>query len=408
MQGPASVNLHERIPSPGSNVGLDQTMANDPRDPRTRRLEPPVIAEVPRGTAKMERPNPQDLQSTIAMQPGDRLENADADDLHRTVAMNVVVPPAGAPLPAPLAKAALQSTIAFTPPKPTPQALAGTMAMTPEQHAAQKAQALALVQAHQQQQQQKQPHPGSQPPMPAAAPYVPPHVQQQQQQQAHLAAQHAHAQQARAQQPVMKPCTPTADPRLMMLSDPKGAQASSFRLLRDTLVAKGLPRVLAVSSCASEDGTTTCAVNLALALGEHPTEKLLLVDANFASPALGELLGAEAGPAEGAAPWCAPFTVSALSATVHVATVARQPGQSQSYVDLTTFKRLLESFFRAGYQHIIIDMPPVESSPEAALLMHLAGGVLLAVRSGTSTTGALRKAVDRIGEKALGVALMDA
>jgi Mrp family chromosome partitioning ATPase len=211
--------------------------------------------------------------------------------------------------------------------------------------------------------------------------------------------------------PPLKACVPTDDPRLMMLADPKGAQAAGFRVLRDTLVTKGLPRILAISSGAAGEGKTTCAINLAIAIAEHRTEKTLLLDASFTDPAIAGLLGIDETPTDGSAEraWCAPFVLSTLTPSLDVATVARRPGQAPSYIDFTTLARLLEGFQRAGYQHIILDTPPVESSPEAGLLLHLAGGVLLVVRSGSSTSGELRRAVERVGpEKALGVTLMEA
>jgi Mrp family chromosome partitioning ATPase len=207
----------------------------------------------------------------------------------------------------------------------------------------------------------------------------------------------------------MRACSPTADPRLMMLADPAGAQAGSFRVLRDTLVTKGIPRVLAITSPEPQDGKTTCAINLALALAERRSERILLIDANFADPALAGILGIdESADASPNRAWTAPFTLSALTPCLHVATIARRPGQSSAYVDFTTFARQLDTFQRAGYQHIILDMPTLDNSSEAKLLLELAGGVLLAVRCGRSKTGALKSAAARIAAgKALGITLLD-
>ena len=38
------------------------------------------------------------------------------------------------------------------------------------------------------------------------------------------------------------------DPRLVLIAEPNGARAATFRVLRDMLVGKGLPQVAAVSS----------------------------------------------------------------------------------------------------------------------------------------------------------------
>jgi Mrp family chromosome partitioning ATPase len=217
----------------------------------------------------------------------------------------------------------------------------------------------------------------------------------------------------------MKTCSPTDDERLFMIGDPRGSQAAAFRLLRDTLVTKGLPRVLAVSSPAPEDGKTTCAINLALALAEQRPGKLLLIDCNFGAPAIASVLGVDETTADTSPEraWCAPFMLSAVTPCLHVATIAPHgereheaqcAGQPLPYVDFATLARLLQAFQRAGYQNIILDTPALEGSPEASLLVQLTGGVLLAVRSGRSTTVALRRAVEKIGKaKALGVTLMD-
>jgi len=208
-------------------------------------------------------------------------------------------------------------------------------------------------------------------------------------------------------EPAMPLCAPTADPRLVMLAAPDGPQAAGFRITRDTLLAKGLPGIVGVSSPKPGEGKTTCAINLALALAEDRQQKVLLLDGHFAAPALAEILGVDHRVTP-PWPWSAPFTLSALTPSLHVATVAAAPGQSSAYIDFASLARLLGSFHRAGYRHVVIDMPSIDSA-EANLVLQLAGGVLLAVRSGVSTTVSLRKAADRIGaKKALGVTLMDA
>ncbi len=201
----------------------------------------------------------------------------------------------------------------------------------------------------------------------------------------------------------LKPCNPSQDPRLILMNDPNGSQASGFRILRDTLFSKGLPKVLAISSAEEGEGKTTCAVNLALAIAEQrqgPMGKILLVDGHFADPTLVSLLGIDTSVPVTAGP----FVLAQLTPSLHVASIP----SAQQYVDFSTLARLFDSFHRSGYQHIILDTPPIEGSPEGNLLLNLAGGVLLVTRAGQSTTAAFKKAVERVGEKALGVALMDA
>src|SRR4051812_40190962 len=59
------------------------------------------------------------------------------------------------------------------------------------------------------------------------------------------------------------------DPRLAILADPDSARAEGFRRLRDGVLARGMPRVLAVTSPERGDGKTTCIANLAFAFAEQ-------------------------------------------------------------------------------------------------------------------------------------------
>jgi Mrp family chromosome partitioning ATPase len=231
----------------------------------------------------------------------------------------------------------------------------------------------------------------------AAAPYVaaPSQVSQV---SAPVRAYSAHAVQA---MPPVKPCSPTADPRVVMMADPHGTQAAGYRALRDTLITKNMPRLLAVTSAEVGEGKTTCAINLALALAEHSNERIVLLDANFESPAIANILGVDdSGPA-----WLAPFTLSAITPSLHVATLLRR--EEESYIDVSTLARTLGALHRAGYQRVVMDTACV--SGDTMPVLSLAGGVLLATRAGSSKQRALRKVVDKIGaERCVGVMLLDA
>ncbi|MDB5212817.1 MAG: hypothetical protein JWO86_744 [Myxococcaceae bacterium] len=206
-------------------------------------------------------------------------------------------------------------------------------------------------------------------------------------------------------------CTP--DPRLVILCDPDSERASGFRVLRDGLLAKGLPRVLAVSSACPGDGKTTCATNLALALAEQTRERLLLVDANFFAPSLASMFSIDEYATSGqgglqAQPWSAPFKLTSLGPRLDLATIVLSRGAPLPRIDHESLVRLLGAFFFAGYQRIILDAPALEGSPAVRRLLDVADGVLLAVRAGHTTERALRRAAEQIGpRKMMGAALMD-
>lgn len=203
----------------------------------------------------------------------------------------------------------------------------------------------------------------------------------------------------------------TIDPRLVMLTEPDSARAAGFRRLRDNLIAKGLPRVLAVSSASQHDGKTTCAMNLALALAEHTPARILLVDGNFFAPSLADIFSIdETTPAALAVDaWLAPYRFAELTPCLHVAAIVLRRGEAPPRFDKQRFDMLLDRLCRVGYDHLIIDTPAIEGSAMVGQLLGGVDGVLLAVRSGVTTARELRRAIDDIpGNKALGVALMNA
>jgi Mrp family chromosome partitioning ATPase len=199
------------------------------------------------------------------------------------------------------------------------------------------------------------------------------------------------------------------DDRLVLLSDPDSARAASFRLLRDNLLAKRLPRILAVSSAVKRDGKTTCALNLALALAEG--SRTLLLDGNLFDPALAKVFAIDQAsvPPPQNVPWLAPYRVAELSRTLHVAVLIVPPGQNPPRYEKQWFDALIGNLRRYPYDHVVVDAPAVTVSPTVSQLVSAADAALLAVRSGGTTARALRRAVDQLPDgKAFGVALIDA
>lgn len=195
------------------------------------------------------------------------------------------------------------------------------------------------------------------------------------------------------------------DRRLAMLAEPDSARATAFRLLRDDILARGLPRVLAITSPGPNEGKTTCASNLAFALAEAgAARKMLLLDANFFAPTLASMFSID----EYAPAWLAPMRLTALMPNLDVATTALVRGEPYPRIDRTCLMRLLGAFFQMGYEHVIIDAPALDGSPAVAQLLDLATGVLFTARTGRTTKGALRRARDQVAsQKQLGLALVD-
>jgi Mrp family chromosome partitioning ATPase len=204
------------------------------------------------------------------------------------------------------------------------------------------------------------------------------------------------------------------DPRLILLREPDSERSASFRVLRHRLQQNGDPRTIVVSSPSSDEGKTTCAANLAMALGECGRARVLLVEANLRANALAALFGFlppdcfaaqmtrhRERPLE---PWS---VVEAFSPSLHVAAV--KPGQeSRPLLDGPAFAVSMEMLKNAGYDYLVLDTPPVLGSADVNLIQDSADGVLLVGWARKTTGASLRRAVDQLSPaKILGVSLFD-
>jgi Mrp family chromosome partitioning ATPase len=205
----------------------------------------------------------------------------------------------------------------------------------------------------------------------------------------------------------------TFDPRLSLASDPDSDRAAAFRVLRHHLLELGRPQVVIVSSPQSADGKTTVAMNLALALAECGRAKVLLAETHVRRPHLASAF--RLNP-----PWCfaeqlaahrhqpmLPWSLVEIPQLwLHVAAISPTIGKTQ-LLDAPAFSIAMERLRTAGYEHIVIDAPPVLGSADVNLMADAADAVLLAVKSRRSTTRDLRKAIEQIGaSKVVGTVLV--
>jgi len=193
------------------------------------------------------------------------------------------------------------------------------------------------------------------------------------------------------------------DPRLALMIDADSERSASFRVLRHHLLEVGRPQCVVVSSPRQGDGKTTTAINLALALAECGRAKVLLVEAHLRRPQL-------AGVFKFLPPWCFAEQLAAHrhqpnmpwnfidipQLWLHVAAVNPKIEKTQ-LLDGPAFSIALDRLRLGGYDHIVIDAPPVLGSADVNLMADAADTVLLAVRSRSSTTRDLRKAIEQLG-----------
>jgi Mrp family chromosome partitioning ATPase len=210
---------------------------------------------------------------------------------------------------------------------------------------------------------------------------------------------------------------PPEDPdrRLILVREPDSARAAAFRVMRHRLAERGDPRVIAVTSAGPREGKTTCAANLALALGECNRARVLLIEANLRTPALAALFGFL--PPECFSvqlqrhkekPEDAWSVVEVFSPSLHVLAV-KPESDPRPLLDGPAFSLAVDVLRQAGYDYIVIDTPPVLGAADVNLVEDAADGVLFTAWSRSTSSRKLTQAVEQLAPaKLLGLALINA
>lgn len=193
------------------------------------------------------------------------------------------------------------------------------------------------------------------------------------------------------------------DPRLALVLDPDSERSAAFRVLRHHLLEVGRPQCVVVSSPQAGDGKTTVALNLALSLAECGRAKVLLVETHVRRPQLATVF-------KFVPPWCfaeqlaahrhqpmLPWSLIEIPQLwLHVAAINPRIEKTQ-LLDGPAFAIAIERLRMAGYDHIVVDAPPVLGSADVNLMADAADAVVFALRAKYSTTRDLRRAIDQIG-----------
>jgi Mrp family chromosome partitioning ATPase len=205
------------------------------------------------------------------------------------------------------------------------------------------------------------------------------------------------------------------DERLILLRDPDSERAASFRVMRHRLQENGDPRIIAVTSAREKEGKTTCAVNLALALGECGRARVLLIEANLRAPSLAPLFGFMPPECFSAQltrhkekPEDAWSVVEVYSPSLHVLAVKPEM-EARPLLDGPAFRIAVDMLAQAGYDYIVIDTPPVLGAADVNLVEDCVDGVLFVAQARETPARRLRQAVEQLSPaKLIGVTLLDA
>jgi receptor protein-tyrosine kinase len=204
--------------------------------------------------------------------------------------------------------------------------------------------------------------------------------------------------------------------RLVSLAAPESLGAEKFRALAtrlENLRNRRELQSLQVTSSVAHEGKTLVSANLALTLAQNPALKVLLVEGDLHTAALGPLMGV-AG-LHGITHWWASRDselTSALCKTVDLPLWFLPAGsrceQPSNILQSARFAEALVRLFSL-FEWVIVDSPPLLPFVDANLWSRLLDGTLLVVREGVASVKALKKGIEAIDNlNLLGVVLNDA
>lgn len=210
---------------------------------------------------------------------------------------------------------------------------------------------------------------------------------------------------------------PVTREEIVVVTDPRGQTAEQFRGLRNSIVAlnpEGAPRTVVVTSSLRGEGKSVAAVNLALALGEMPGTRVLLVDANMHAPAveeymslprrqgLSDLLSGRLPLDHAIRATCVPSV-----AVIGAGSASRNPSELLASERMKT----LLSTLKRRYSYVVLDTPEATTTSDASLLGAITDGVVLVVRQNTTPRQYVEQSynmLESLGANVLGTLLTGA
>jgi capsular exopolysaccharide synthesis family protein len=199
--------------------------------------------------------------------------------------------------------------------------------------------------------------------------------------------------------------------RLVVAKGAPHVLVEQFRRLAATLHHAQLvqnTKILMVTSANQGDGKTLTSTNLALTLSESYRRDVLLIDADLRRPSMHEIFrvpnvaGLNEGlKNDGEAKLCA----LKITSTLTLLPAGRPDPDPMSSLTSNRMRRILQEA-SARFNWVIIDTAPIGLLADASILGTMVDGVLLVVRAGETSHGAVLKAVEAFGrERILGVVL---
>lgn len=189
---------------------------------------------------------------------------------------------------------------------------------------------------------------------------------------------------------------------------PTGALAEEFRIIKrqllkgasgDSALAKDKRQMILVASAQPAEGKSFCALNLALSIAAEKDVEVLLVDGDFAKPALPAAVGLDAGKGFIDAIGNSAIDPNDLVVPTDVEGLSLLPAgrQAHNVTELLASARTREVLraLTEGHENriLIFDSTPALLASPASVLASHAGQVMMVVRADRTTEADLRESL---------------
>lgn len=206
---------------------------------------------------------------------------------------------------------------------------------------------------------------------------------------------------------------------LATLDDSRSQMAEAFRTFRSNLLFTGVDqprRLMLFASPLREEGKTTCAANLAVALSQMG-KRVLLIDTDLRRPMAHQVFRCQRSPglinALVAENWQKVLDEEAIQGTqvenLYLLPCGDVPPNPNEMLASEKMAQIIDSLAQR-YDFVLFDSPPLLNVSDAMVLARRTDGVLLVARGSRTGRGSLQRAVDLLHQtrtEILGVVLND-
>jgi len=183
--------------------------------------------------------------------------------------------------------------------------------------------------------------------------------------------------------------------------DPRSALAEAYRSVRTALqfsTSRGAPRTIVVTSCTKNEGKTTTAMSLAVALSQMG-RRVLLIDGDMRNPTLHRMFKTDhsVGLSNILSSDVDPITVTRKTdfPNLYLITGGPLPPNPAELLSGPGLQKLL-SPNASLFDHIVIDAPPILGIADSIILCNQVDATLFVVESAKTRKAAIRNAIRRL------------